>query len=137
MSTEQTRKELKKYIEIKKEQKTLLNQAEHLEKIKNEIDKKNTDPEFIKKIEDLDRKIKVLNAEMYKEDIFIDSIESALQQLEKDEIELLFNMHGNLNISKRQLATHLYTTKSTLYRKENKVLKKLDSQLSLIRELRN
>lgn len=137
MSIEQTRKELKKYIEIKKEQQTLSNQATQLEKIKNEINKKNTDPEFIKKIEDLDSKIKVLNVEMYKENIFIDSIESALQQLEKDEIELLFNMHGNLNISKRQLATHLYTTKSTLYRKENKVLKKLDSQLSLIRELRN
>lgn len=137
MSIEQTRKEIKKYIEIKKEQKSLSDQATHLEKIKNEIDKENTDPKFIKKVEDLDSKIKTLNAEMYKENIFIDSIESALQQLEKDEIELLFNMHGNLNISKRQLATHLYTTKSTLYRKENRILKKLDSQLSVIRELWN
>lgn len=137
MSIEQTRKEIKRYIKIKKEQKRLSNQSTYLEKLKNEIDKENTDLEFIKKVEDLDRKIKVLNTEMYKENIFIDSIESALQQLENDEIELLFNMHGNLNISKQQLATHLYTTKSTLYRKENKILKKLDSQLLLIRELWN
>ena len=135
MSIEQTRKEIKKYIEIKKEQKILSDQTTHLEKIKNEIDKENTDPEFIKKVENLDSKIKTLNAEMYKENIFIDSIESALQQLEKDEIELLLNMHGNNKISKRQLANHLYTTKSTLYRKENRILEKIDSQLSVIREL--
>jgi len=136
MSIEQTRKEIKKYIEIKKEQKTLSDKATHLEKIKNEIDKENIDPEFIKKVEDLDSKIKTLNAEMYKENIFIDTIESALQSLENDEIELLLNMHGNNKISKRQLANHLYTTKSTLYRKENRILEKIDSELSVIRELR-
>ncbi|MDU2565656.1 MAG: hypothetical protein E7C89_03545 [Anaerococcus sp.] len=136
MSIEQTRKEIKKYIEIKKEQKTLSDKATHLEKIKNEIDKENIDPEFIKKVEDLDSKIKTLNAEMYKENIFIDTMESALQSLENDEIELLLNMHGNNKISKRQLANHLYTTKSTLYRKENRILEKIDSELSVIRELR-
>ena len=137
MSIEETRKELKRYIKIKKEQKSLSNQVTHLEKIKSELDQENIEPEFIKKIEDLDCKIKALNTEMYQEKIFIDSIESALQSLEKDDIELLLNMHGDINISKRQLSNYLYTSKSTLYRKENKILKKLDSQISLIRELRN
>lgn len=137
MSIEETRKELKRYIKIKKEQKLLSNQVTHLEKIKSELNQENIEPEFIKKIEDLDCKIKALNTEMYQEKIFIDSIESALQSLEKDDIELLLNMHGDINISKRQLSNYLYTSKSTLYRKENKILKKLDSQISLIRELRN
>lgn len=137
MSIEETRKELKRYIKIKKEQKLLSNQVTHLEKIKRELDQENIEPEFIKKIEDLDCKIKALNTEMYQEKIFIDSIESALQTIEKDDIELLFNMHGDINISKRQLANYLYTSEATLYRKENKILKKLDSQISLIRELRN
>ena len=137
MSIEETRKELKRYIKIKKEQKLLSNQVTHLEKIKSELNQENIEPEFIKKVEDLDCKIKALNTEMYQEKIFIDSIESALQTIEKDDIELLFNMHGDINISKRQLANYLYTSKSTLYRKENKILKKLDSQISLIRRLRN
>lgn len=135
MSIEQTRKEIKKYIEIKKEQEALSNQATYLEKIKNDIDQENIDPNFIKKVEDLDCRIKILNAEMYKDKIFIDTIESALQSLENDEIELLLNMHGNNKITKRQLANHLYTTKSTLYRKENRILEKIDSELSIIREL--
>lgn len=136
MSIEQTRKEIKKYIEIKKEQEALSNQATYLEKIKNDIDQENIDPNFIKKVQDLDCKINILNAEMYKDKIFIDTIESALQSLENDEIELLLNMHGNIKISKRQLANHLYTTKSTLYRKENRILEKIESELSVIRELR-
>lgn len=137
MSIEETRKELKRYIKIKKEQKLLSNQVTHLEKIKSELNQENIEPEFIKKIEDLDCKIKALNTEMYQEKIFINSIESALQSLEKDDIELLLNMHGDININKRQLANYLYTSEATLYRKENKILKKLDSQISLIRELRN
>nr|DAS81311.1 MAG TPA: Transcriptional regulator FleQ factor, AAA+, ATPase, c-di-GMP [Caudoviricetes sp.] len=116
MSIEETRKELKRYIKIKKEQKLLSNQVTHLEKIKSELDQENIEPEFIKKIEDLDCKIKASNTEIYQEKIFIDSIESALQSLEKDDIELLLNMHGDINISKRQLSNYLYTSKSTLYR---------------------
>ena len=116
MSIEETRKELKRYIKIKKEQKLLSNQVTHLEKIKSKLDQENIEPEFIKKIEDLDCKIKASNTEIYQEKIFIDSIESALQSLEKDDIELLLNMHGDINISKRQLSNYLYTSKSTLYR---------------------
>lgn len=131
MTIEQARQDVKKFIRIKEEQESTRRQIEQLQAIKNKL---GNDKSLTNKINSVKS---IIDKKSLKDKIFFESMESAFQSLNDDEIKLLFIMHGSVSLSKEQLANQMYTSRSTLYRKENKALSKLDSNLSVIRELWN
>lgn len=134
MTIEQTRNDVKRYIRIKEEQNSLQNQIEKFENIKYTLKNDSLNDDFKDKISSIDKKIKEINLKNKQNKILLESIELAFECLNAEELKLLFEMHGS-KISKTKLANQRFTSRSNLYRKENKILEKLDSNLSLIRDL--